>query len=194
MPSILHLITRLILTTRNVQQPHHCPPDEQGRGGLTPVKGRAPLLLLTRLLSTLPPSRAGPANLGVEEKDFLAQHRDCLIDFFFQNEDLRGFHFISKRMFILATGALWQRNATSSLQGQPPGALPLPCLPGNTSISSAAQPRWREAQATPALPGGSGGTPTAALHGCLVTSDSVNMGYRRQCYEIKQEKSSGNFK
>ena len=103
-------------------------PMSRGGGGLTPVKGRAPLLLLTRLLSPLPPSRAGQANLGVEEKDFLAQHRDCLIDFFFQNEDLRGFHFISKRMFILATGALWQRNRYKQPAGPAPRGTP-PALP-----------------------------------------------------------------
>ena len=83
----------------------------------------------------------------------------------------------------------YKQPAGPAPRGTPPA---LPSWEHVHLISSSAKVEGRAGHPCP--PGGSGGTPTAALHGCLVTSDYVNMGYRRQCYEIKQEKSSGNFK
>lgn len=130
MPGSLYLFTHLILTTRRCSGSS---PALLMSRGLT-LQKQSPLLLLD--LSPQPPSHlhAGRANLGVEEKGFLAPHRDCLIDFFFPKMKTSGFHFISKRMFILATGALWQRNRYKQPAQPAPRALPT-CLPLGTHPS-----------------------------------------------------------
>ena len=139
-----------------MRRPHHRPTDERGAH---PGKKRSP--------SSAPgPGSSAPSHLHVQAGQIWVWRRraswlntETVSLISFSKMKTSGDFTLSQNVCLF-----WQLEpcgrgtATSSLHSQPPGALPLPCLPGNTSISSAAQPRWREAQATPCPPGGSEGT------------------------------------
>lgn len=185
-PGSLYLFT-LDLTTRRWYATHHRPADEQG-GSL--VKSKSPSSAPGPVPSAPPPSRAGRANLGVEERaSWLHTETVSLISF--QYEDLGDSFYLKTYVYLGNWSPVAEEPLLSSLHSRPPGSSPaLPSWEHIHLISSSA--KVEESAGHPCPRGALKAPPpqpcTAACSPLILT-----MGYRRQCYKIKQEKSSWNF-